>query len=357
MNETTVLHKPAEGAALQRLEPGAPLPDSGWVWIDMVRPDPSVVRELAASFNWDRVSVEDVLEDSPYPKFSDFGQHVFVVLHAIEPAPHGSALTEVDSYLHEHTVVTIRHGRVEAVDNLISMSLERPSVSDGGPDRMLARIAALLPGPFLALSDDLELRMESLEQRAIVRDPAVIAEVQALRRDVVHLRRSLAPQREVLLALTREDATPLITRAARLRFADAYEQVYRISESLDAARLMLASILETYRSAVAEDMNRVMKVLTVFSATLLPITLLAGLWGMNFSNMPELAQPWGYPVALSLMAVIALSLWGWFARRGFVGGPRLRDVPRSVGLGVIRAATLPLRSVEAMARSKPRKLS
>ncbi len=224
-------------------------------------------------------------------------------------------------------------------------------MADGGADRMLARIAQAVAYPYLPLIAALDDHIEGLEDRAIVRDPGVVGEVQALRRDATRLRRFVAPQREVLLALGREGATRLVEKKARQRFADVYEQLYRIVESLDSSRMLLGSVLETYRSSVAEDMNRVMKVLTVFSAIVLPLGLLAGIWGMNFANMPELQRPSGYFIALGLMGTMALGLWIYFARKGFIGGPRLREIPKSVGMGLFRVAALPVKGIGAVVQT------
>ena len=130
-----------------------------------------------------------------------------------------------------------------------------------------------------------------------------------------------------------------------MRFADVHEQLFRVVETLDGARLLLGSALETYRSAVAEEMNRVMKVLTVFSAIMLPLTLMAGVWGMNFENMPELDHPLGYGFALGSMLVVGVGLWLLFIRSGFVSNVMLKKLPRAIGLGLWQVATLPIKVV------------
>ncbi len=341
-------HHRADGEPLVETDGPA---DEGWKWIDIVAPDRETIEKMAGDHGWDRLSVEDVFDDSPLSKFVDFGDHVFVVLHALGPLEPRVTTIELDAFLADGLLVTIRHRPIQAIDDLIESALTRPGSADGGPDRMLARIAQATAYPYLPLVDFLDDHVEGLEDRAIVRDPSVVGEVQALRRDATRLRRFVAPQREVLLALAREGATPLIGRRARQRFADVYEQLYRTVESLDGARMLLGSVLETYRSSVAEDMNRVMKVLTVFSAIVLPLGLLAGIWGMNFANMPELAQPEGYFLALGLMAVVAIGLWVYFARKGFIGGPRLKEIPKSLGMGLFHVAALPVKGLGAVVRT------
>ena len=168
-------------------------------------------------------------------------------------------------------------------------------------------------------------------------DPSVVSEVLALRRDAVTLRRVLAPQRDAAAEISRADHR-VITDRARRRFADVVDTAATAADSLDSARLMLGSILETYRGAVAERTNEATQTLTVFAAILLPLSLITGVYGMNFDRMPELAWRWGYYGVLGAMAVLAVGLWLYFARRGFVGSPRLRRVPVALARGLGRGA-------------------
>lgn len=323
----------------------------GWIWIDMEHPERSDVAPLAEHWNWDRITVESVFDYEPTATFADHGDYVFVSWHVLGPPAERVGTVEIDAYLGKNYLVTIRQGPIKALDDLIKDVTASAAASEGGPDRMLARVADGLSEPFVPLLNLLEERTEALEDSALVGDPVVIGEVQVLRRDATRLRRIVAPQREVMVALTREGATPLIDRRARLRFSHVYDQLYRMVESLDAARLLLAAVLETYRSAVADTTNRVMKVLTVFSAIVLPLTLIAGIYGMNFEHMPELQHPAGYFITLGFMAVTAIGLWIWFARKGYVGGPRLQDLPKAVGLGLLQVAALPVRGIGAVVKT------
>lgn len=364
MDESTAANGPSwpdQRRLLHQAEPGQPpvavawkdldsaLAGQGWVWLDLERPTAETVRELADRFGWDALTVEDVLDDAPLSKFADYDDHVFVVLHALRRDVARVSTAELDAYLSARLLVTIRHDRIPEIDALWTSMAGQTRIS--GPDTLLARVADAVCGGYLPVVGGLDDRIDMLEEQAIKAQPVVVPAVQALRHDLTILRRYLAPQREVLLALAREGASAQIQRRARQRFADVYEQVHRAVESLDGSRAVLAFIHETYRSAVAEDMNRVMKVLTVFSAILFPLTLIAGIYGMNFANMPELQWPLGYFYVLGAMAAVAVALWIWFVRAGFIGGPRLRDLPKAVGLGLLSVATLPVRGLSAVVRS------
>jgi len=126
--------------------------------------------------------------------------------------------------------------------------------------------------------------------------------------------------------------------------------------AVQAAPVLLASVLETYRGTVAERANEVMKVLTVFAAIVLPLSLIAGVYGMNFSHMPELLWRWGYLGVMILMLIVGVSLWVYFARRGFVGGPRLGAVPGVVGRGLVefvKVTTKPATMLLNLGRNAP----
>jgi magnesium transporter len=158
--------------------------------------------------------------------------------------------------------------------------------------------------------------------------------VLALRRDSQLLGQVVAAQRDVFQLISVEEL-PGITRQGRRRIVHVYDDYSRLSRTLESAPLLLISILESFRGTVAERANEVMKVLTVFSAIVLPLSLIAGIYGMNFHHMPELLWKWGYLFALVLMAVVGVGLWIYFGRRGFIGGPRLRAVPGLVGRGLV----------------------
>jgi magnesium transporter len=328
-------------------------PFDGWRWLDLGPQDHELVLELAGRLDWAKIEIEDVLDDTPIGKVIDAGPHIFAVFHCVALGSPRIDSTEVDCFLSENLLVTIRHGELAEMDAVWDDSLRAPSLVEGGPDRMLARLAAALVGSLLPLLDILEDRIEVVEDSAMEKHHSVIGEVQALRSDVTRLRRFVAPQREVMMALSREGATPLIGPRARMRFADVHEQLFRVVETLDGARLLLGSALETYRSAVAEEMNRVMKVLTVFSAIMLPLTLMAGVWGMNFDNMPELAHPLGYWFALGSMLVVGIGLWLLFIRSGFVSNVVLKKLPRAIGLGLWQVATLPIKVVSKAINDQP----
>jgi magnesium transporter len=323
----------------------------GWVWLDVEAPTRDELVALDARFGFGKLVMEDLLEPTLYPRVVDFEDGLFVVMHALAPDTTRLRTIEIDAYLRSGLLVTVHAEPVPAIDWVRSEGCDVPELADGGPDRMIARIADGGARRYLPLIDALDDRIAELEDLAVTGERHLPGEIQGLRRDAVWLRRVIAPQRDVFRELSREGHRLVSTRA-RQRFEDVYVHHDRIVDGLDSARLVLAATLETYRSTVAETMNEVMKLLTVFSAILLPLSVLAGIYGMNFEYMPELAWRWGYFALLGVMAVTAGGLWIWFARRGFVGGPRWRRVPAVVGRGLadlVHLTVLPIRAIGGIA--------
>ncbi len=318
--------------------------DHGWIWMDVLDPSEEELRDLGERFAIDPLTLLEIHNYSIFPKVDDWGGYVFAVLHGAGGREDKLATSELDFILGEDFLITLHRDRSPAVAFVLENALRAPAFCRGGPDQMFGRIAETQGQRYLPLLDELDEQIEELEERSLQSDPRVILDVQALRRDAVVLRRAIGPQREVLLRLGGE-FSELLSDRARRQFQSVYDHHYRLVESLDASRSLLSAVLDTYRSAVSERMNEVMKVLTVYAAILLPLSLLAGLYGMNFVNIPELQWRWGYFALLGVMATVAIGQWIYFSRRGFIGGPSLRKMTGVVGKGLAFVALAPVRTV------------
>jgi magnesium transporter len=184
-----------------------------------------------------------------------------------------------------------------------------------GPDFLVHSILEAVVDAYFKPVDRLNDALDNLEE-AIAADPKPqhMKALHATKRELLSLKRALWPMREVLLSLSLDDAAHVkpVTRRA-FRSTQAY--VIQLIEIVENDRELAANILDLYQSALANRMNEVMKVLAIISTIFIPLSFLAGIWGMNFEYMPELAKTWGYPAALGLMAAVALSLLTWFKIR------------------------------------------
>lgn len=318
-----------------------------WVWVDVTAPTTEIALELGERFRLPDHIVEDAVDTGVFPKWEDHDDRLLGVFHLPAAGDDQLDTMPVVCLVGADLLLSFHPASHAGLEWLLDAVTTHAVLAEGGPDRMLGRLVEFAAREFLPLVEELDVAFDALADRALEGDPGVLPDTQALRRDAATLRSVLGPQREVALNLA-SAPSGLLDEDARRKLRDAYDRHHRLVEELDAARMMLATVADTYRAAVAERTNDVMKVLTVFSATLLPLSLIAGIYGMNFENMPELDERWAYPAALSLMAVIALGLWRYFVRRGFVGGLRVPRVSRRVGRGLVGVARAPARTVGAL---------
>ena len=316
-----------------------------WAWINMQGESEERVIELAAELGLDPALAEEAASVSKLPQVEEFDDSVFVVMHGFVTGS-GQRLdtAEIDLFVTESYVLSITRSELPTIEGLKTRLQEVGGLPVPTPAGLVAVMADLLTKRLAPLIQELEHQVDSLEEKAIRGDPETAVQVQALRRDVIFLRRALDPQFDVYedLSHSRHQA---VDDGARRAFARVSNKHRRALESLEAGRALLGSVLETYRGAVNDQTNEIMRVLTVFSAIMLPLGLIAGMWGMNFARIPGTDLEWGFWALLGAMVTLAVGVWIYFARRGFIGAPRLRDLPRAVGLGLVTITVAPVKAV------------
>lgn len=337
-----VEHAPGEIEALR----SAP----GYIWLDLLGEPAPAIRALAEPFELDAASLEDAIDISLLPRIDEHDHYVFVVLEGLVVRS-GERLTtsEIDIFIGEKFLITIHRDPFPAVEWLQAPTNAASTASLDSPARVTAFIAQLGTRRYLPLIEALEDRIDALEDMAMASDPRTLTEVHALRRDVGLLRRSIAPQRDVFNDLA-ESLHPVIDAQAARAFDRVFDHHLKIVDSLDGARGLLASVLETHRGAVADQTNEIVRILTVFSAVLLPMSVISGMWGMNFVDIPLADWRWGFAALVGFMLLLGLGLWLYFSRRRFIGGPKLRELPKSVGLGLLQIGALPIKVVSSGVR-------
>jgi len=318
--------------------------DGDWCWLDLAAPTEAELAAAAETFGLRDLQRRGLPDLAPYPKVVTHTEHLHVVLHTVTTRDQHLSTVALHLFIGVDFIVSVRMAAAIDAEWLAETVTAASAFSDLSPGMLGAILAEAAGRRFLPLLDVLDERIQVLEELAIAADPRTLAENQALRRDVILLRRTAGPQREVLRHLG-QSGGEYIDQQAALAFSDVYDLLFRIVESLDSARALLGSVLETYRGAIAERTNEVMKILTVYSAILLPLTLIAGLWGMNFEHIPASAWRWGFVGLVGVMAAVAASLWWYFTSRGFIGGPRLHQLPKVVGLGLVHIGTAPIRAL------------
>ncbi len=330
--------------------PTPPVRDDQWIWVDVVGEDSDTVRELGRTFGLDPTAVEESFVETNLPLVEEHLDDIFVVLHGFSTGGQRLSTAEIDVFIGTRFLITVRDGPRGSIEMVKERMAEEGGLPVTSPASLLGFMALVAGRRYAPLIVELERQADALEEMAIQGDPQTVVEIHALRRDVIYLRRALGPQYEAYEDLS-ESTHRVMDDDARQMFARVALQHQRSLAALEAGRSLLNSVIETYRGAVADQTNEIVRVLTAFSAIILPLTLIAGLWGMNFVEIPFAELEWGFWGLVGLMAVLVIAVWIYFSRRGFIGAPRLRELPKSVGLGLYTLGTAPIRVVAGGIRS------
>ncbi len=280
-----------------------------WINVDGIH-EAAFVDELGKRFGLHPLVLEDVMNAGQRPKLEEYDDCLFCVLKMLDvDEDTGHLMVEqISIVIGKGFVLTFqeRDGDVfEGVRDRIKN--HKGKIRKMGADYLAyALIDAIVDHYFVALETMTEL-VEDLEHRMQEHlDRIDVKEIYTLKREILFLRKTIFPAREVMGELARHEESDLISSAVDVYFRDVHDHVLQVSESLDTTREMVVSMLEQYHSSQGTRMNEVMRVLTVISTIFMPLTFIVGIYGMNFDNMPELRKEYGYFACIGVMALVAL---------------------------------------------------
>ena len=277
-----------------------------------------IIEQVGNSFNVHPLVLEDIANTVQRPKMEDFDDYIFVVLRMLRfDEKDDETKTEQISILLGPDFVISFQEREGDVFDIIRERLRnnKGKIRKMGADYLAySLIDAIVDNYFVIL----EKRGETIEEMEdkLVTNPTseTLQALHDLKREMIFLRKSVWPLREVISRLERSES-PLINKSTFVYLRDVYDHTIQVMDSVDTFRDMLSGMLDIYLSSVSNRMNEVMKVLTVIATIFIPLTFIAGIYGMNFKYMPELGQAWGYPAVLILMLAIAVVMLINFRRK------------------------------------------
>ena len=299
------------------------------IWVDMESPTEADERVLLDVFNFHPLTVEDCRENRHYPKIEEFPGYIYFIVHGVraDTSPDRFNTIELDGFLGPNYVITYHHDFFRSIANVKQLLRTSPIACRRGPAFLLHQIIDQVVDYYSPVLDDFDTRIDELEHEIFnLKQPnnLILAEIMDLKRSVLRLRRISTKQMDIILRMSRGEFH-LIPDEMRPFYRDIYDHIVRVTDLAESYRDLIGGSLEAYLSVVSNRMNEIMKVLTVFSAIMLPLTFIAGVYGMNFDNMPELHTRYGYFGALIVMGVVALGMLIFFWRRGWLGGSGSRD--------------------------------
>lgn len=305
-----------------------------WVNVDGLG-DAATIRELGDIFHLHPLALEDVVNLHQRAKVEQYGDQAFIVAHMAIVNDHLET-EQISLFLGSNFVLTFQERPgwdcLEPVRDRIRKQLTH--VRSAGPGYLAYALLDAVIDQYFPVLEAYGERLEYLEDRIVeLPNRSVVADVHQLKRELLHVRRLIWPQREALNSLVR-DRMPHIDEETRLYLRDCYDHAVRIIDLVETHREVCSDLMDLYLSSVSNRMNEVMKVLTVISTLFIPLTFIVGIYGMNFNaqesmwNMPELNWPFGYPLVMAIMFVISIGQLIFFRRKGWIGQGAKIEAPK-----------------------------
>jgi len=275
------------------------------------------LEKLGECYGLHPLVLEDILNTDQRPKIEDFDDYLYIVLRMIHYSENNELASEqISLILGSNFLISFQEGN----GAVFAPVLERLRTSKGrirksGPDYLAYTLMDLIVDHYFVVLEKFGEALEYLEEE-VVKQPTTetLQDIHRYKYDMIMLRKSVWPLREVIARLDRRE-WDLIQEATGIYFKDVYDHTIVAIDNIETYRDILSGMLDIYLSSISNRLNGIMKVLTVIATIFMPLTFLAGVWGMNFKNMPELQWPWGYFMALGLMIAIALSMMLYFHKK------------------------------------------
>lgn len=290
-------------------------------WIDLEDPTVQEAQILEDPFHFHPLAIEDCLSEVHHPKADDYDEYLFIIVHGIRfDAPTDQFITrELDVFLGKNFLITHHRGPMRSITSAREQcGKNMQAAMPKGVDYLIHQILDQMFEHYFPNLDAIEDKIQ-LVQVEVFEKPTreTLDRIFVLKRDVMHLRRICTPQREIVHRLSRGEF-PVISPKAAIYFRDIYDNLYRIVDASFAYQDMVQGTLDAYLTAVSNRLNETMKRLTVIGAVFAALTVITGVYGMNFDVMPELRWRYGYPGVWVLMAVVTTGLLYWFKKKEWI---------------------------------------
>ncbi len=299
------------------------------LWIDVTGlADTATIEAIGAAFGIHRLTLEDIINTHQRPKVESFDHYVFIVMKMLDHSDAG--LTEqMAIIIGNDYLITFQEHAGDCFDPTRARLRQSSSqLRSEGPDRLAHALIDAVIDNFFPLLENYGEVIENLEDQVVsAPEPGHIERLHSIKRDLLEVRRSVWPTRELVNMLIRDEHV-LIRENTRVYLRDCYDHTIQLMDIVETYREIASGLLDVYLSSMSARMNEIMKVLTIIATIFIPLSFFAGVWGMNFQYMPELSKPWAYPAALAFMTAVAVCLLVFFRLRGWLG-----ERPRKPGGG------------------------
>ena len=296
-----------------------------WVNVDGLG-NADTIRLIGEIFSLHRLALEDVVSVHQRAKVEPYGEQLFMVARMLS-ATEALDTEQLSMFLGKDFVLTFQETHGDYFDPVRErIRKKKGRIRGAGADYLAYALLDAIVDSYFPIVERYGETMVALEDVVFAQpDSSTAARLHQSKRDLILLRRAIWPLREALASLFR-DEYPLVSADTRLYLRDCYDHAIQVMEMVDGQRETAADLMNLYLTCVSNRMNEVMKVLTVIATIFIPLTFVAGIYGMNFDpdkspwNMPELRWAWGYPACLAVMVIVTVVMLVFFRRRGWLGG-------------------------------------
>jgi magnesium transporter len=311
---------------LEKIDLAFALHDSaGFLWVDFEGEPPAACQPiLLNTFGFHPLAVDDALEESHVPKLDDWREYLYIVMHAtaIQRASLDIDTLELDIFLGRNYIVTHHDQPIESINHIWSLIQRDPRQIKSGVDHIMYLLTDDIATHYMYVVEILDDEIDSLEAEIFERQKSdTVERIFDIKRTVLYLRRIIAPQREVLNKLARDDIE-MIDAKDRVYFRDVYDHYVRLYNIIEEERDLVSGTLDTYLSVTNNRMNDIMKTLTVITTLFMPISFLSGFFGMNFFQPSEPLDVWtslpSFIFSLILFVLTPVGMLLWIRRRGWM---------------------------------------
>ena len=310
----------AEAETIEACFPFKDKPTNTWINIEGIH-DVRVLERLGECYGFHSLILEDILNTDQRPKMEDHGEYIYVVLKMLNSDKNNSVVIEqISLLLGKNFVISLQEGLEGDVFNPVRERIRsgKGRIRKMGSDYLAYALLDSIVDNYFIVLEKLGEKIEVLEEELITNPKReTLHAIHNLKREMIFLRKSVWPLREVISGLERGESS-LISKSTQIFLRDLYDHTIQVIDTVEAFRDMLSGMLDIYLSSVSNKMNEVMKVLTIIATIFIPLTFIAGVYGMNFRNMPEIEWQWGYPLSLLIMGGVAIIMLIFFRKKRWI---------------------------------------
>ena len=278
-----------------------------------------LLREVAEVFGLHPLALEDVINVPQRPKCDVYGDQIVIIVRMVDVRSDDVTIEQVGIVLGPNYVLTFQERRGDVLDPVRErIRLDSSRLRSSNADYLAYAILDTIVDAYYPVLEVMGERLETLETEALDNPtPTVLKQLNVCRHTLLHLRRAAWPQREAIHDLLHDEAR--LSESVRIFLRDTHDHAIQAADVLEMYREMAAGLLNTYLSSIANRANEVMKTLTIMASIFIPLTFVAGIYGMNFDNMPELHYRWSYYIVWGVMITIVTSMMLYYRRLGWLG--------------------------------------